>query len=257
MDCPHCGVANAVENEFCSACGGVLQEVEEPPRPIGRTFRDPRRLTQWLRWLLMATIVVNVATGLSEVAQLRVLQAIRDGGYPSQAAMESAAEANDLRQTVVGIGAFIVIIGTIVLFGVWIHRMDSNIHAFGASNLRFTPGWAVGWYFVPVANLWKPYQAMSEIWRASKNPAGWQSESVDGLLHWWWLWWLASTVGDNVSLRMSSRAETLEELIGVAPVNIVSSALDVVSALVALLVVRRVHDFQAQAADQSLGHVFA
>lgn len=223
----------------------------------GRQFRDPRRLTQWLRWLLIAAIVAYVAAGLSEIAQLQVLQAIRDGNYPSQADMQSAAEANDLRQTVVGIGTFVVIISTIVLFGVWIHRMDSNIHALGALNLRFTPGWAVGWYFVPVANLWKPYQAMSEIWRASKNPAGWQSESAGGLLRWWWFWWLVSSFGDNISMRMSWRAEALEELIGVAPVNIASSTLDAGSALVALLVVRKVHDFQAQAANQSLSHVFA
>lgn len=259
MECPHCGVSNIAENEFCSACGGVLQEIEEPPapRPIDRPFRDPRRLTQWLQWLVIGYILVCVASALSEAAQLQLLYAMRDGSFPSEAEMTSAAEANDLRQQAVGIVTFIIVIGTFVLFGVWIHRTDSNVHALGATGLRFTPGWAVGWYFVPVANLWKPYQAMSEIWRASKNPAGWQSESAGGLLRWWWFWWLVSTFGDNISMRLSWRAEALEELIGVAPVNIVSSALDAVSALIALFVVKKVRDFQSQAANQSLSQVFA
>lgn len=259
MECPHCGVSNAAENEFCSACGGALREIAEPPasKPVGRPFRDPRRLTQWLRWSLIALIVAYVVTGVSEFAQLQLLHAIRDGSFTSEAEMMSAANANDLRQTVLGIAAFIVIIGTIVMFGMWIHRMDSNIHALGARDLRFTPGWAVGWYFVPIANLWKPYQAMSEIWRASRNPAGWQAESGGGLLRWWWFWWLASTFVDNIAMRMAWRAEALEELIGVAPVNIASSTLDAISAAVGLLLVRRVGEFQVVAADRSLGQVFA
>jgi len=259
MECPHCGVSNAAENEFCSACGGVMREIEDPPapKPISRPFRDPRRLTQWLRWLLVAVVGACIVSGVSEFAQLQLLHAMRDGGFTSEAEMMSAANANDLRETVIAIAAFIIIIGTMVVFGMWIHRMDSNIHALGAPDLRYTPGWAVGWYFVPVANLWKPYQAMSEIWRASRNPIGWQAEPVGGLLPWWWFWWLASTFVDDIAMRMSWRAEALEELIGVAPVNIVASVLDAVSAFVALLVVRRVQDFQAKAVDQSLGQVFA
>lgn len=259
VDCPRCGVLNAAENKTCSNCGTGLQAAGGPTaaKPAGRVFRDPKRLTQWLRWLLIASIVAYVVGGAAELAQLQVLQAIQDGSFSSEEEMMSAAQASDLRQTVVSIGALVIIIGTIVMFAVWVHRMNSNIHAFGATNLRFTPGWAVGWYFVPIANLWKPYQVMSEIWRASKNPVGWQSEPAGGLLGWWWFWWLASNFADNISMRMSWRAEELEELISVVPVNIVSSALDIVSAVLALLVVRRIGGFQAEAADKSLSAVFA
>jgi hypothetical protein len=58
-------------------------------------------------------------------------------------------------------------------------------------------------------------------------------------------------------MRMSLRAEELAELISVAPVNIATSALDSVSAVFALLVVRRINAFQEQAAGQSLSNVFA
>ena len=60
----------------------------------------------------------------------------------------------------------------------------------GASDMRFTPGWAIGWYCVPVACFWRPYQAMTEIWRASRNPSDWRGEPVSPLLRWWWILWL-------------------------------------------------------------------
>ena len=37
----------------------------------------------------------------------------------------------------------------------------------GAGGLRYTPGWAVGWLFVPFANLVVPYFVFTEIWRNS------------------------------------------------------------------------------------------
>ena len=49
------------------------------------------------------------------------------------------------------------------------HRANYNARQLGAADMRFTPGWAVGWHFIPIAWFWKPYQAMTEIWRASVN----------------------------------------------------------------------------------------
>ena len=39
-----------------------------------------------------------------------------------------------------------------------------------ADHESFTPGWSVGWFFVPIMNPWKPFQAMREIWQASAEP---------------------------------------------------------------------------------------
>lgn len=76
---------------------------------------------------------------------------------------------------------------TAVVVSRWIYRANSNARALGASEMAFTPGAAVGWYFVPIANFWKPYQAMREIWRASVSPAGWKRQQVSALLPCWWL----------------------------------------------------------------------
>ena len=41
--------------------------------------------------------------------------------------------------------------------------------ALGANNLKYTPKWAVGCFFVPFLNLVMPYQVVREIWKASNG----------------------------------------------------------------------------------------
>ena len=64
----------------------------------------------------------------------------------------------------------VVFLATVVVWAMFVHRSCANAHALGAVGMEFTPGWAVGWYFVPFANLFKPGQVMQEIYRAT-DPA--------------------------------------------------------------------------------------
>jgi hypothetical protein len=269
MDCPQCGVRNEPASESCERCGAALSAGATSSAPgtasvpvsaaksAGRVFRDPKRLTKWVQWLLIGVVVLDVVGAASEFAQFQLLSRMRDGGFASDAEMTSAAESNDVRQGVIGITMLLVYIATVVAFSVWVHRANSNLHALGCQGLRFTPGWAVGWFFVPIANLWKPFQAMKEIWRASKNPANWQAETTGSLLGWWWFWWVVSSIVGNISGRLTFQAETLDAMIGIGPLNIAASALDLISAVFAFRVVKRIGGFQAMAADRSLSAVFA
>ena len=69
----------------------------------------------------------------------------------------------------------LAMVGAIVAFSMWTHRAYRNLPA-PARHLKFTPAWAVGWLFVPLANLVVPYFVFSEIWNHSK-PAPANSDS--------------------------------------------------------------------------------
>lgn len=86
--------------------------------------------------------------------------------------------------------ALVVTLVTGVLVLTWTHRASYNVRALGATGLKFTPGWSVGWYFIPIANLWKPLQAMTETWRASVNPREWRRQAGSALLWCWWSFWI-------------------------------------------------------------------
>ena len=79
--------------------------------------------------------------------------------------------------------------------------MAKNVRSFGAQNFRFTPGWAVGYYFIPVADFYKPYRAMKELWKASRSPRDWQNEKNSFILGLWWTFWVISSVAGQLSMR--------------------------------------------------------
>jgi len=53
------------------------------------------------------------------------------------------------------------LIGAIV-FMIWIHGAVTNTQAI-KRPISITPGWAIGWYFIPIASLWMPYKTMGEL----------------------------------------------------------------------------------------------
>lgn len=85
---------------------------------------------------------------------------------------------------------YLVYLITGILVCIWTYRANSNVRALGATGLRFSPGWAVGWHFVPIAWFWMPFSVMREIWRASASPDEWRRQPGSALLGWWWALWL-------------------------------------------------------------------
>jgi len=72
--------------------------------------------------------------------------------------------------SIVGLFAIIEIplrVITVVVFLIWLYRAYSNLSPLNARNLEFSPGWAVGWWFIPFANLVKPFQVVREVYNES------------------------------------------------------------------------------------------
>ena len=59
-------------------------------------------------------------------------------------------------------------VGCAVLFLMWKHKASKNLAPLGVSNQRFSPRWAVAYYFIPILGLFRPYQAMKEIYLRSR-----------------------------------------------------------------------------------------
>ena len=99
-------------------------------------------------------------------------------------------------------------LATIVIFLIWLYRVYSNLSPLRARDLEFTPGWAVGWWFIPLANLIKPYQAVTEAWRESDpdfDPdLGYLTSSVENSWH-FPIWWGSLIIG-NLFSRIADAA---------------------------------------------------
>jgi len=211
-----------------------------PASPATTGFRDPAALTRWLKIFLCISIAI---TGLSIVSGLLELKLLNDMQAGTTLA-PGAADSNDLRQQIIAGGRFISFIVTVVIFAIWIYRANYNARQLGATDMQFSPGWAVGWYFIPIANLWKPYQAMREIWQASAMPGSWQQQPRGPILPLWWTFFLLSNFLGNAAFRLQLGAHTLSEHIMAGSVGVVTDAVDVVSTAIALVLVTQIFRMQ-------------
>ncbi len=143
------------------------------------------RRAQLAQWFIGAVIVVTAGFAIILALALNDLVPLFD--IPVEAIDYSLADFGmSLTQ--------IVLAASFVFVGMWIVQAHRNLRLANLPHLEFTPGWAVGWYAVPIANLFKPFRAMRELWNASHGATDTYQASEPWFLWAWWLAWLGATV---------------------------------------------------------------
>ncbi|MGE0606455.1 MAG: DUF4328 domain-containing protein [Pirellulales bacterium] len=220
-----------------------------PPPSVGGIPRGKRYASGATRaYIVMVltglTLFANLLAAGSGFMQLQLLQRAQAGAAIS----EEEANVNDTREVAIGVFQIILQIALIVVLLMWFHRVHSNLPALGAAGLQYTPGWAVGAWFVPILNLFRPIQIAGEIWRASdpenirhSDPRYWKNQPGSALLVLWWSGWIISNIVSNVSARAAIGAETVPQLINVTGLSIFAALLDVWPAICLLQVVREIN----------------
>jgi hypothetical protein len=213
-------------------------------------IKDPTNLASWTKLSLLAQVVISVVAIVSGAFEIQLLRDFQAGTFDSETDLTDAANANDLRQAIVGGVQALIFITSGVLILMWIYRANFNARRLGASGMEFSPGWAVGWHFVPFANLWKPYQAMKEIWQASANPERWEQEDRTWLLPLWWTIWIISNILGNIVFRLAFQDDpSLDQLILSSSVTLASDVLDVPLSVVFFFLVQKIHQMQMEQAQ--------
>lgn len=200
--------------------------------------KDPVPLTKFLKAMLWISLSVGVLSVVSDLFEMNLLS--------TGSISEAEAESNETRQEVVCLLYLGVFIVTGIVFLKWVYRANSNCHGFDAQGMKFTPGWSVGYYFVPIVNLYRPYQVMKEIWKVSKNPAHWQNEPGSPLLGWWWALWLISGFVGNATFHMQMKAETISNMKAATTASIISGIIDIPLCIVGVSLVSAIFARQEQ-----------
>lgn len=151
---------------------------------------------------------------------------------------EAEAEADDLRSALVGGLYAILYLVTAIAFLKWVYRAALNAVGFGAKGMSSTPGWSVGWFFVPIMTLFKPYEAVTEIWQTSLHPRKWRTQPIPNVFKCWWGLWLISNLLGQIIMRFP--AESIEELEGITLLSIFSSLLGIPLCLVVIKMIRMI-----------------
>ncbi|MBM3494643.1 MAG: DUF4328 domain-containing protein [Armatimonadetes bacterium] len=139
---------------------------------LAQPFASALRRGKVVRILLLVCLAFDALGIITGVLQLGLLsRAASPFGIT-----ETEANANDLAYGAVGMAQTAAFIATTITWLVWMHRSYANLALLGNGRTDQTPGWAVGYWFIPILNLWKPYQLTLEIWR--RNATG--NHSNDG-----------------------------------------------------------------------------
>lgn len=144
-----------------------------------------------------------------------------------------------------------LISGIVSLF--WIYGAARNAKALRPA-LDLSPGWAVGWFFVPFANLVKPCMVMGDISVASKKMVDGRYPKPSPLILLWWL----PTIFGNIVTSIAGRFLRNDVVLDVGPASIAFVAglmLVTVGTSAFFKIVRDIHRDQ-MAADAQVASVF-
>jgi hypothetical protein len=194
----------------------------------------PTGLAHAATFALGACALLKVAGVWTGVKQLELL-----GRAPFIS--EAEAEANDTMVATAVLAYVAVALTTAIIFGFWLVRANRTARSLAPGSVQISPGWSVGWFFVPVANLWKPYQAVTEVWFASEMYDPNRVVERPWFFPLWWAAWIGGTVLSRLAgSAMKSAGSDIGELIDATYLSIADDVAWLVAALLAILVVRSI-----------------
>ena len=157
-------------------------------RPSVSTKADGQlgRLTSALQWIFAGWILLaGVGIAFRAIERSLLNQAAQNTFSVSRA----DALASDHRINVFAVVSIIALVSTAIVFIIWFHRAYRKVRTLGG-EMRYSNGWAIGSWFIPVANFWIPKKLANDIWRGSGPPEDRSPSAHPALLTAWWLAWI-------------------------------------------------------------------
>jgi hypothetical protein len=226
----------------------VAQEGIARAVPTADWWRPTRSLATWLTGLFAIQAVLQLANVFAvDNAAVYVrwhdaLQAMLDG---HNSTAQRILDDNPTQTS--GWSSFAGILGVaaLVLLIVWTWRSAHNARALGRGGARLSPGWAIGAWFIPLANFVLVYVLVSDLWRSS-DPAsepgdGWRRLPGSPLVR---IWIVAYTGG--VVLLFAAMGLAVAGVTGVETTRSLLSVAGVVGAIGTALSILVVRDITAR-----------
>ena len=195
-----------------------LQQIQEISiEALERDWRSPKRRagTLMVGLVVLGVVVVLYIVALFEMTDF--LRRLRDGIPVAEADRLAVLAWYDQ----VRAWFLVVSVSVVITFLVWNYRVSANLSVLCLQR-RFSTTWALWCWFIPIVNLFKPYQAMKEIWEESHpqslhyEDGRWQASPVrvSRLFGFWWAFWLITLFCYWITRPFTrAAATTLEEAI--------------------------------------------
>ncbi|WP_329388751.1 DUF4328 domain-containing protein [Streptomyces sp. NBC_01351] len=220
-----------------------------PPLQPVDVLRSPQGLATALTVLLSLAAAVNLfSSGANLFARSLMTDLIADPDKVS----DSSLDLSDVLTGVAGSLQLLALVGTAAVFITWFYRVRVNGEIFRHDGFTQTRGWAIGGWFIPLANLFFPFRTAVDIWAASTQlaPDGSHRRVSTAPVVSWWVVWVLAAISDRIFAQLYKKAETPEALQTASSVGFVSDLLMVAAAVLAIVFVRKLTAMQNTKAAQ-------
>jgi hypothetical protein len=218
--------------------------------PAGREFIPGGALALTVKILLGLNLFLDIVALASNYLQYTLATRLLHG----EQVAATQIDGNDIRQLFVGIVHLLLYVVTAIVFLCWFHRVHGNLQPLNSPDLSYTSGWAVGFWFVPILNLYRPVQIAQVVWRNS-DPETVEGDAAAGgagksaLIGFWWAMWIISNIVSNVAVRSSWAVQSPESLRVATQISMVADVLSLPTALLAFAVVSAIDARQTARAE--------
>ncbi|MGD3112461.1 DUF4328 domain-containing protein [Streptomyces sp. YGL11-2] len=218
----------------------------QPDAPV---LRSPKGLATAITTLLVAFIAVDLFSLYAGLNMHSLMGRAMSDGFENVYFSDVA-----LADTLYGTAGALQILGVIatgIVFLIWFYQVRVNAEALAPGTCTTGKGWAIGSWFIPIGNYWLPFRVARQTWDASFQDAPEGSRHPRTVLFAWWITWVASDALGVAGARLYAKVEAPESLQVATRVEMVSDAINIAAAILAILVVRKLTlRQQAQAQSQ-------
>ncbi len=224
--------------------------MDERPEPSGWaaepiSIGPPARFRGSLTRAKWAMVLVGIATA---ALLLLVVEAAKGFNLLDHVATTTVDEVEQWQRGVnaaVGLNLITEFVAAIA-FLAWLSRVVDNVPALGGGQPNTTPRWAIGWWFVPIASWFKPYQVVADVWR--RLATGPREVGTGVLLAWWVLW-----IGGGLTGNLVPRLAAPTTVDGVRTLLLVVIAAAVAQVMAGILLVRITWEIERRAEARETG----
>ena len=195
--CPDCGSA-AVGEKVSPNDQAITRKTS--PAPTNVSYRSLLGIKDILTWALIASAGVAAVTAVAYWNRASKLQKFLNSNDYNQTFSRDIRRADDF---ISGASRVYILIwlATLIILIVFMYKSSSNTKVWTKSERKWTEGWAIGGWFIPIANFVLPFLVIKETWNLSpkisldKNQVIPQGDNDKFPLAAWWFLLVVGTVG--------------------------------------------------------------
>ena len=193
-------------------------------------------------WLQRLLILYMVLLGVETAAALAAIAALAGtaGAELSSGRLQAAGFSlmTMAYSAYAEVGAFVVIA---ILFLRFLYKAVQQAKGYTTPFTYVSPGWAVGYWFIPIMNLYRPFEVVKNLSKACGQQASGDGKPAVGeqLLSAWWAMFLISNAAGWALARSDSDFSSAAGITTYAEYSIGCNLLSIAAAVLFWLVIKK------------------